>query len=470
MTNAKKFDRGIFFLMDGFRPDVLRRLMDEGKLPNLKKLFVDEGTFWNGTTVFPSTTGPAYLPMVTGCFPGTCNVPGIRWVDRQYFLKGNWNRQGTRSYVGYESFFFNKDLNQDIKTVFEFFPNHLSIHNLANKGVSKTAEPMKLVSTLMIFVAKLSHKWKMVDDFCSHLARKVLGKKDIDFSFITFLGVDEAAHLSSPFSNQTIESYVQVDQSVGKIIQTLKNRGVYEKTLIMASADHGLSETKTHFELCDFVDKMGFKTFVYPKVHKRNNDAACMVSGNSMAHLYFKNQTWDKHMYYEELASRNMIAPLLDQPAIDILISRSSSGTVVVSSKRGLAEIWGKRGEIKYQVIKGDPFGFPENLDPKNDYFDATVNTDYPDAILQAWQIMQSSRAGDLIVTASIGYDLRDRFEIPEHFASHGSLHREHMLVPIMCNQKLDTSIAKRTVNVFPTMLKLMGVDAPKNIDGQSFI
>lgn len=470
MNNVKKFDRGIFFLMDGFRPDVLRKLIDEGKLPTLKKLFVDEGTFWNGTTVFPSTTGPAYLPMVTGCYPGTCNVPGIRWVDRQYFLDGNWNRQGTRSYVGYESFFFNKDLNQDIKTIFEFFPNHLSIHNLANKGVSKTAEPKKLVSTLMIFVAKLSHKWKMVDDFCSHLARKILSKKDIDFSFITFLGVDEAAHLSSPFSDQTIESYVQVDLSVAKIIQTLKDRGVYEKTLIMASADHGLSTTTKHFELCDFVDNMGFKTFVYPKVYKRNNDAACMVSGNSMAHLYFKNKTWDKHMYYEELASKDMIAPLLEQPAIDILISRSSSGTVVVSSKRGLAEIWGKRGDIKYQVIKGDPFGFPENLDPKNDYFDATINTDYPDAIMQAWQIMNSPRAGDLIVTASIGWDLRDRFEIPEHFASHGSLHREHMLVPIMCNQKLDTNVAKRTVNVFPTMLKLMGVDAPKNIDGESFI
>lgn len=456
--------------MDGFRPDVLRKLIDEGRLPNIKKLFVDEGTFWNGTTVFPSTTGPAYLPMVTGCFPGTCNVPGIRWVDRQHFLDGNWNRKGTRSYVGYESFFFNKDLNQDIKTIFEVFPDHLSIHNLANKGVSKTAEPMKMISTLMILIAKLSHKWKMVDDFSSYLARKVLRKKNVKFSFITFLGVDEAAHLSSPFSDQTIESYVQVDNSIGEIIETLQQKGEYDKTLILASADHGLSETTKHFELCDFVEKMGFKTFVYPKVYKRNNDAACMVSGNSMAHLYFKNQSWEKNFYYEEMASKNLIAPLLDQPAVDIMISRSSSGTVVVSSKRGLAEIWGNRGALKYQVIKGDPFGFPENLDPKNDFFDATVNTDYPDAILQAWQIMNSPRAGDLIVTASIGWDLRDRFEIPEHFSSHGSLHREHMLVPIMCNRKIDTSVAKRTVNVFPTILKMMGVTPPQNIDGQSFV
>ena len=158
--------------MDGFRPDVLRKLINEGKLPNIKKLFVEDGTFWDGTTVFPSTTGPAYLPITTGCFPGTCNIPGIRWTDRQFFLDGNWNQKGTRSYVGYESFFFNQDLNQDIKTIFEIFPSHLSIHNLANKGVSKSAEPMKLISTLLIFVAKLSHRWKMVDDFCSYLAKK----------------------------------------------------------------------------------------------------------------------------------------------------------------------------------------------------------------------------------------------------------------------------------------------------------
>jgi predicted AlkP superfamily phosphohydrolase/phosphomutase len=456
--------------MDGFRPDVLRQLMDDGKLPNLKKLFVEQGTFWTGTTVFPSTTGPAYLPMTTGCYPGTCNVPGIRWVDREYF-DGSWNKKGTRSYVGYESFFFNKDVSPDVKTVFEVFPNHLSIHNLANRGVSKTAEPWKLFSTLLIFAAKLSHQWKMVDDLASHLARKILRKKDITFSFITFLGVDEAAHLSSPFSPKTIESYVQVDQSVGKLLDTLQKKNSLDKTLIMASADHGLSSTTKHFELCDFVEKMGFRTFVYPKVYQTNNDAACMVSGNSMAHLYFKNGEWKKRLSYEELASRNMIAPLLEQPAIDILISKSSSGSVVISSKRGLAEISGSKGALQYQVVTKDPFGYPENLDPKNDYFDATISTDYPDGIMQAWQIMQASRAGDLIVTAAIGFDLRDRFEIPEHFSSHGSLHREHMAVPIMINRKIETSVPKRTVNIFPTILKLMGVSLKGiKLDGESFV
>lgn len=466
----KSPDHCVFFLLDGFRPDVLRKLIDEGKLPNLKSLFVDEGTFWKGTTVFPSTTGPAYLPMVTGCYPGTCNVPGIRWVDRTHF-KGAWDKLGTRSYVGPESFLFNKDLTPSIKSIFEVFPNHLSIHNLANKGVKKEAEPSKMLSTFLILVAKLSHQWKMVDDLAAKLATKMLKSKDITFSFIAFLGVDEAAHLSSPFSEQTLESYTQVDASVGKIITVLKEKGIYDSTLIFASADHGLSETKNHFELCDFVDSLGFKTFVYPKVHKKNNTAACMVSGNSMAHLYFKNGTWEQRMFHENLVEKNLIEPFLKQEAIDILISKKSNGDVVVSSRRGQAEISNANGKIHYRPTKGDPFGFPANLDSTNDYFDATVDSEYPDGILQAWQIMNSARAGDLIVTASIGHDLRDRFEIPEHFSSHGSLHREHMSVPILCNRKIETSLAKRTVNIFPTMLQMMGVDTSTfKIDGKSFV
>lgn len=467
---TKKSDHCIFFLLDGFRPDVLRKMIDEGKLPNLKSLFVDQGTFWKGTTVFPSTTGPAYLPMVTGCYPGTCNVPGIRWVDREHFIDGNWSKMGTRSYVGYESFYFNRDLSPSIKSIFEVFPNHLSIHNLANKGVSKDAEPSKMLSTFLILVAKLSHQWKMVDDLAAKLATKILKAKDVTFSFVAFLGVDEAAHLSTPFSDQTLESYTQVDASVGKIVAVLKEKGIYDSTLIFASADHGLSATSKHFELCDFVDSLGYKTFVYPKVYKKNNTAACMVSGNSMAHLYFKNGTWKQRMFHENLIEKNLIDPFLKQEAIDILISKKSNGTVVVSSRRGQAEISKSNDKIHYQPINGDPFGFPANLDSTNDYFDATVDSDYPDAILQAWQIMNSSRAGDLIVTASIGHDLRDRFEIPEHFSSHGSLHREHMSVPILCNRKIETTLAKRTVNIFPTMLKMMGVESPSSIDGKSFI
>jgi predicted AlkP superfamily phosphohydrolase/phosphomutase len=40
-------------------------------------------------TVFPSTTSVAYLPFLTGCTPGRCNIPSIRWLDRRSY-GGRW--------------------------------------------------------------------------------------------------------------------------------------------------------------------------------------------------------------------------------------------------------------------------------------------------------------------------------------------------------------------------------------------
>lgn len=467
-----QFKHCIFFLLDGFRPDVLKELVDRNQLPHLKELFFDRGTFWTGTTVFPSTTGPAYLPVVTGCYPGTCNVPGIRWVDRAHFKNGNWNKKGTRSYVGYESFYFNHDISPKAKTAFEIFDDHLSINNMVNRGVKKENEPSKLYASLMILVAKLTHKWDMVDELASKLTEKHFETKSPKYSFISFLGVDEAAHLSTPFSDKTYVSYKQIDRSIGKIVALLKKKGIYDETIIFASADHGLSATRKHFELCDFVSDLGYKTFVYPKVYQRNNTAAVMVSGNSMANVYFRRSgNWKEQMYFEDLTNRNLITPFLEQEAIDILISRSQKGSVIVSSRQGRAEISNKAGVLHYERLNGDPFGFEGNLDPVNNYFDATIHSNYPDAIMQSYQIMNASRAGDLIVTSAIGFDLRNRFEIPEHFSSHGSLHKEHMLVPILCNQKLESDLPKRTINIFPTILKAMGVDTKNlHLDGQSFI
>lgn len=464
----QRFDQSIFFLLDGFRPDVLQELVIEQRLPHLRDLFFDGGTYFTGTTVFPSTTGPAYLPYLTGCYPGTCNVPGIRWVDRNLF-NGNWKREATRSYVGYESFFFNRDIHPSPRTMFELFPNHLSIHNMVNRGALKNSEPWKIFSSLLIFAAKLSHQWHWVDDFAASLTKKFLRQHHPTFSFVAFLGVDEAAHLSTPFSKKTLAAYERVDACIGKIVKELKQKKIYDRTLIFAASDHGLSTTKKHFELCDFIDQLGFKTFVYPKVFQKNSTAACMVSGNAMAHLYFKKgDSWRDAVDHEYLMEKKVIESLLQFRSIDILLSRTAQG-VMVQSDRGMAHIEQSNGKLVYQSLKGDPFGF-SNLDPEQDFYDQILDSDYPDAIMQAWQVMQSSRSGDLVVTSRIGHDLRDRFEIPEHFSSHGSLHREHMLIPILCNQEFETSSPKRSINIFPTMLDWMGI-RPEGfpIDGKSF-
>src|SRR2546422_369568 len=73
--------RVVFLLIDGARHDVLRALLAQGDLPNLARWVIEPGGMAVGTTVFPSTTGVAYIPFLFGRYPGTANVPGIRWLD-----------------------------------------------------------------------------------------------------------------------------------------------------------------------------------------------------------------------------------------------------------------------------------------------------------------------------------------------------------------------------------------------------
>ncbi|MDT8437282.1 MAG: alkaline phosphatase family protein, partial [Gemmatimonadota bacterium] len=83
--------RATILLLDGARPDVLDHLRAAGDLPHLERHLLAGADCGAAVTAFPSTTGVAYLPFLTGCYPGTCDVPGIRWLDPRRY-DGRWWR------------------------------------------------------------------------------------------------------------------------------------------------------------------------------------------------------------------------------------------------------------------------------------------------------------------------------------------------------------------------------------------
>ena len=77
-----------------------------------------------------------------------------------------------------------------------------------------------------------------------------------------------------------------------------------------------------------------------------------------------------------------------------------------------------------------------------------------------------AERTGDLLVVAREGYDFRQRYEVPEHRAGHGSLTRAHMQTPVWSSEPLPAEPI-RTVDLFPAMLDWLDVPAPEGIDGE---
>ena len=100
---------------------------------------------------------------------------------------------------------------------------------------------------------------------------------------------------------------------------------------------------------------------------------------------------------------------------------------------------------------------------------DATLEGTYPDGIVQIVTLAGSARAGDLIVSATPGWDFRARYEPIPHRSAHGALHRDHMMVPLLTNRPAARK-PRRTTDVFASALDALGVAAPARMDGRSFL
>lgn len=431
-------NKSIFYLIDGARPDVLKTLLDAGELPNIKKYMVDEGCFQKGTTCFPSTTGPAYLPFLTGKFPGDHDITGIRWFDKKEYFKGRWGRNAMRSYCGYEAKYFNEDMNEAYPSLMEIYPKSFNIYNMITKGVKEENDLTKEGKSKLYFNAHFKHTHHIVDKL-GHKHLLAALDKEFNFIFAVFPSIDWDSHTYHYEDEKTIEAYRIADRSLGEVVEKLKATGQYQETLIIMASDHGLTSTHTHLDLGRFFKKNGYRVLEYPSIWTLFPKVSVFISGNSFATLSFLDK---KKLYMkEELFSKHgeVLIKLVKNDAIDFIIVRKDDKAVLVINEDGEAEIcWSDEG-IAYKSITANPFRIADTykyLD-EQESFDHCFDSDYPDALLQCRQLFESPRSGDVAVSANVGYDLRDFWEIPEHKGSHGSLHKDHMHVPVLMNKPM---------------------------------
>ncbi|HEX6535911.1 MAG TPA: hypothetical protein VF041_15050, partial [Gemmatimonadaceae bacterium] len=63
----------------------------------------------------------------------------------------------------------------------------------------------------------------------------------------------------------------------------------------------------------------------------------------------------------------------------------------------------------------------------------------------------------------------RGRYEPIPHVSTHGALHREHMLVPLLTNHPIPRP-ARRTADLMPSALTVLGLPVPGGLDGVAFV
>ena len=206
---------------DGGKPSVIRQLVAEGKLPTVKA-FLAEGSYsWTAQTIVPSSTLPSHTSMVTGV---TMQKHGVTWNDK------------FREDEGYVK----------VPTIFELAKRAglrtamvVSKSKLRQFAKPNTLDAEKVVS---------GNALKVADE-----AVQVLEQVKPNLLLVHFSDPDSAGHgygwgnekKGVPPSPEFLDALQRCDEATGKIVAALKRNGLWQRTLLILTADHG-GHDKTH--------------------------------------------------------------------------------------------------------------------------------------------------------------------------------------------------------------------------------
>ena len=459
--------RVVCILVDGARHDVLRELLARGDLPNLARWIVEPGGMAVGTTVFPSTTGVAYIPILFGRYPGPANVPGIRWLDRAGLSGGPVARwRAARSYCGPQAGWINRDIHSG-PSLFELVPQSLAICTPIVRGLSRGAHLMPVRRAILGAAAHYFGGYRALDRAVAE-SWLAAATRPWRFLFVVFPGPDGLTHLHDPTHPLVLAAYRDIDRALGEFVARIRRSG--EMPVFFVVADHGASAVHEHRDIALELEAWGIPTLRHPlHVWRRRPEAAVMVSGNGSAHVYFLPST-GRQTPRTAARPSELTARLLTLPGVGPGAYRDELGGVIVARGELRARLREDEAAVTYEPLQGDPLGLgsmPLRL-PDRELLECSRATEFPDAPRQLLQLLSCARSGDLVIAAELGVDLRGPWELPEHRSGHGSLIREHMMVPIAASVPLP-DVALRTVDLMPTMLDLLGVPVPDGLDGVSF-
>ena len=214
-------DLVILVSIDGFSPDYLGK----GQTPVLDGL-VAGGAFGPMRPSFPSVTFPNHYTLVTGLHPDHHGVVGNRFTDTQLGAftmaskeSGFWD-QGEPIWVTAEK--------AGVRTGTMFWPgSEVEIHGVRpsqwapfDQGMPGDARVDRLLSWLDLPVDQRPKLETLYFDI-----------------------VDTAGHRNGPDAPETRAAAASVDASMARLIEGLKARGLYDRTMLVVVSDHGMAAT-----------------------------------------------------------------------------------------------------------------------------------------------------------------------------------------------------------------------------------
>ena len=214
----------IIVSIDGGKPSAIKRLLEEGKLPNLKQLMDDGSYTLTAQTVVPSSTAPAHVSMLTGI-----DYPK-RFPDDEAIVKKN------------EPFDEQRHRPVSVVTVFEI-AKRAGLRTALIAGAGKRLKYVEKPRTLDVA------EYLPSDDERLRRALALLGdeRKRPHLLFLHLTETDHAGHkygwgndfLGIPPSPEYLQALRNIDRRIGQLVVELKRQKLWAQTLLLITADHG---------------------------------------------------------------------------------------------------------------------------------------------------------------------------------------------------------------------------------------
>lgn len=468
----------VVFFPDGMDAYRMRELAAAGRLPNIRKYFLDGGVGVEyAISSLPSITYANCSSMITGLYPGHHGIMGNYWFDRYCLI--------SRYYMTFETY---RTVNEHMiqPTLYDMLKEQftLNIQGHTRRGVTQTIDNEYMFACYWAVGGFIHADWYAGQGFAcvGPIANRVKRWPTVIMTY--YPGVDEVGHRSGPESEHYAEALINIDNIVGQIIGAMKGAGLHESTYYVLIADHGMAPVgkKTRIDLLAWLRKekklrvrsaaIGREHYVDRYRLMESYDAVASVDAGRVAMIHLRGvRDWNERPGPEEVLNWVRSAPsVLDLPAVGWLFTRAGRDRVRVMSREGSAiiERFSRYVELHYRLteVQGDPLGYrkvPELTDflaadghPSRAWLAATARLECPDVVAQAVEMFDSSRTGDVVLMAADGWAF-----YKGELGGHGSITQRDMRLPMyFAGPDLPGGALiphARLVDFVPTVLGLLG-------------
>lgn len=489
------------FLVDGMQQGVFRDELAAGHLPQLQRMIAEGAYVADGITSFPSVSGYAYYPFMTGMSAAHSGVVGVRWFDRAR-ADGNF-----RNYIGKTGAMFDRDLaatptlfelvGDEPTTVTNAFITRGAKHALTDElqytlstyGNAKEAGVLRAMFPGQTDYTKGADAAIQVaiDDLASHPR----------VQWVTLPHPDAIYHFEGP-CQKYVDEIRHTDELIGRYRAASVANGSEANRIYVVVSDHGGVPVIKHFDVTVFLGSLGLAVDRDQAVHLLETelhaplsrydatDAIVAIQGNAMADIYVRKpgSTWrtaperaDLAAYPSPHGAIDLLTTLRAQPGVGFVLVRERAGVVGVYTPGGVGEIEVRPDGYAYRVVSGsDPFEYGASalagVHSAKEWLAATHASHYPDAVPRLGEYMTAPGVGELVVLAAPDYDLADGFEpvVGNFNGAHGGIDAAQFRVPFIFSGPGVAHVtidAARSEDVGATIESLLRVRGDRPLDGE---